>query len=339
MQQADGGLTVTSGQRDKTPLGFETDRDPEFERLKRYVEPSHLRRRLGIEADHEAEVFHRAGNFFHLENWDWGHALIRNVLRLLGVHGRGRRNTVRLQVQHNQVELANLPAPFQGYRILQITDLHLDMRPDIPDVLIERIEEAEYDICVLTGDYRALTHGEYQPAMEALARVRPHIQSEVFAILGNHDTIRMVPAMEEMGIRVLMNESVALEREGAAIYLAGVDDYHYYNVANLDRATQGIPEEAIAILLSHTPEIYRHACHDVFDLVLCGHTHGGQICLPGGWPLYPNAKAPREYCVGPWEHKGLIGYTSRGSGVSVVDVRLNCPPEITVHELQPRSVA
>ncbi|HSD96826.1 MAG TPA: hypothetical protein VLB06_06745, partial [Sulfuricaulis sp.] len=88
------------------------------------------------------------------------------------------------------------------------------------------------------------------------------------------------------------------------------------------------------ILLSHTPEAYRNAAHAGFRLMLCGHTHGGQICLPGGIPIITDADCPRALVAGPWMYHGLIGYTSVGAGASIVDVRLNCPPEITLHRLR-----
>jgi predicted MPP superfamily phosphohydrolase len=156
----------------------------------------------------------------------------------------------------------------------------------------------------------------------------------VYAVLGNHDTIRMVPGMEDLGIRVLLNESVPLERDGAAIHLAGIDDAHYYRVDNLHKAAHDIPHDGVSILLSHTPEPYRNAAHADFKLMLSGHTHGGQICLPGGIPLITDADCPRAYARGPWRYHDLIGYTSVGAGSSIVDVRLNCLPEITLHRLR-----
>jgi predicted MPP superfamily phosphohydrolase len=86
-------------------------------------------------------------------------------------------------------------------------------------------------------------------------------------------------------------------------------------------------------MLSHTPEIFRQAAHAAVDLLLCGHTHGGQICLPGGWPIFLDARIPRRLGRGRWQHAGMQGYTSPGAGASVVEVRLNCPPEVTVHRL------
>ena len=170
--------------------------------------------------------------------------------------------------------------------------------------------------------------------MKALKLVRPHLRSPVYAVLGNHDSLRMVPHLETMDIRVLLNESVEIERGGAAIHLAGVDDPHYFRGDNMEKAVEGIPPDAVSVLLAHSPEIYKQAAHAGFSLMLCGHTHGGQICLPGGFPLIVNARCARRYCKGAWSYQALAGYTSVGSGVSIVDVRLNCPPEITLHRLR-----
>ena len=293
----------------------------------------HLQQRLGIEQDCERKVFGQGRNFFHIENWYSVHSLIRNCLRLLLLHGRGKRNARRIKVQHNRIDLAGLPATFEGYTILQISDPHLDMAPDFPHALINAVRGVDYDLCVLTGDYRANTWGSCDAALDGIRRVRTHLEGDVYAILGNHDSITMVPDMEHIGIRMLLNEFVVLERNGAQIYLAGIDDPHYYRADNLEKAADEIPEDAVSILLAHSPEIYRHAAHAGFNAMLCGHTHGGQICLPGGRPLTYNAACPREYCSGSWQFHRLTGYTSAGSGACVVDVRLNCPPEITLHHL------
>src|SRR5581483_6876748 len=107
---------------------------------------------------------------------------------------------------------------------------------------------------------------------------------------------------------------------------------HYYQLDNIAQAARDIPPDAFAILLSHTPEVYERAAHAGFPLMLCGHTHGGPICLPGGWPLITDADCPRFMARGgAWRYQGLTAYTSTGSGSSIVDVRLNCPPEVTLH--------
>jgi len=130
-----------------------------------------------------------------------------------------------------------------------------------------------------------------------------------------------------------MNECDVVTRDNQRIYLAGVDDAHFYRMDNIEKAAQAIPDGAFAVLLSHTPEIYRQAAHAQFALMLSGHTHGGQLCLPGSVPIMLEAALPRRMGAGAWQHHGMSGYTSVGAGSSVVPVRLNCPPEITLHRL------
>jgi predicted MPP superfamily phosphohydrolase len=303
-------------------------------RLEQRLGHLHVRQRLGLERDYEAHVFRRGTHFFHLENWYSMHAFIRNALRLAGLHARGRRNALAIEVREHEVRLARLPAAFDGYTILHLSDLHVDMRADFVPALIERVGGLAYDLCVLTGDYRALTFGPFAPTLDWLARLRPHLAGEPLAILGNHDTIRMVPGMEAAGYRVLLNEWTRIARSGDAIYVAGIDDAHFYGMHNFHRAAHDIPHGACSVLLSHTPETYRHAAHAGFDLMLCGHTHGGQICLPGGAAIMTDADVPRALVRGAWRHHDLIGYTSAGAGTCIVDIRLNCPPEITLHRLR-----
>ena len=302
--------------------------------LGRRVGEVHLRQRLGMESEGGQHVFGYGRNFFHIENWYSIHALIRNALRLSLLHGRGRRNARALRVRHHPLAISGLPGAFEGFRILQLSDLHIDVDREFADVLIRRLQGVEWDLCVITGDFRYRTHGDFAEVLAAMARLRPHLGPTVYAILGNHDSIRMVPPLEALGIRFLLNESQAVCRGEEVIHIAGIDDPHYYRVDNLERARRGIPVDAVSILLAHSPEIYRQAAHAGFDAMFCGHTHGGQIRLPGGIPLLTNAKCPRCYCAGPWRHHGLQGYTSLGTGSSVVDVRFNCPPEVTVHELR-----
>lgn len=302
--------------------------------LEKRLSRAHLHQRLGIEREHEQQVFGQGRSLFHIENWYSIHAVIRGVLKLTLMHDRGRRNALELSVTRNEFRIPDLPRAFDGLTIAQISDLHLDMNADIPRVLKETLMQVDYDLCVITGDFRAKTFGPYDKALEAMRGVRGCIEGDVFGILGNHDSIEMVPALEGMGIRMLMNESVALERDGQRIHIAGIDDPHYYKADNIHQAAGDIPVDEVSLLLAHSPEAYKIAAHVGFDAFLCGHTHGGQICLPGGVALMKNAKCPRRYCNGAWSYHGMQGYTSRGSGVSVVDVRFNCPPELTLHTLR-----
>ena len=294
----------------------------------------HARLRLGIETDHEAQIFGQGINFFHIENWYSLHSVIRTTLKLMGLYRRGRRNAEKIQVRHNYIGMKALPSRFDGFTLLQISDLHVEMSDGAMRRLAELLPEMSYDVCVLTGDYRSATFGPFDAALKGLARVRPHLKDPIYGVLGNHDTIRMVPGLEEMGIRVLLNECENILRGDQAIYLAGIDDAHYYRVDNIEKAASAIPDNGFSILLSHTPEIYRQAAHAGFHLLLSGHTHGGQICLPGSIPITLSSILPRHMGSGPWKHRDLMGYTSVGVGTSIVPVRINCLPEITLHHLR-----
>ena len=308
----------------------------EFLALEGRIGRTHLRQRLGLEGDHEVFCFARPGaHFFYPENWYSVHGFIRTSLRLAGLYERAQRNARTIRLTHNQLTIAGLPRPFEGLRLLHLSDLHTDLDPRITQAICERLRGLEYDLCVLTGDYRARTYGPFQPALDGLALIRRCLRAPIYAILGNHDTIRLVPGLEAMGIRVLLNESVHIDRAGAVLYLAGIDDAHYYQVHTFHQATAAIPPDGVALLLSHTPEVYRQAAHAGFQAMLCGHTHGGQICLPGGYALTWDARCPRRLAAGAWSYGTMSGYTSVGAGSSVVNARLNCLPEITLHELRP----
>lgn len=304
-------------------------------RLERRLGRVHARQRIGIERDHEAQVFGQGINFFHIENWYSVHSLIRNALRLSGLYWRGQRNTARIRVRNNAIRLPGLPASFAGFTVLHISDMHVDMNAGAMHRLTELLPDLSYDACVITGDFRAKTFGPFDATLAGLARVRAHLRDPVYGVLGNHDTIRMVPAMEDMGIRMLLNEVVRITRGGGHIHLAGIDDAHFFRVDNIEKAASGIPHDECSILLSHTPEIYRQAAHADFNLLLAGHTHGGQICLPGSIPITLDSVLPRHMGNGPWTYHDMVGYTSVGAGASVVPVRLNCPPEIALHQLYP----
>jgi predicted MPP superfamily phosphohydrolase len=135
---------------------------------------------------------------------------------------------------------------------------------------------------------------------------------------------------------MLLNECETITRGDQRIHLAGIDDAHYFRVDNIEKAGAQIPDGEFSILLSHTPEVYRQAAHADFDVMLSGHTHGGQICLPGAIPITLDSVLPRRMGSGAWQYHRMIGYTSVGAGSSVIAARLNCPPEITLHRLRRR---
>jgi len=302
--------------------------------LERRLGRLHARQRLGIEKDHEAQVFGQGLNFIHLENSRTAQFIIRNCLKLAGLYARGCRNAAEIEIRHNDLKVAGIPGAFDEFTILQLSDLHVDMNAKAMERLAVILRELRYDLCVLTGDYRGETYGPLHAAMDGMARLRPLLKSPLYGVLGNHDSIRMVPGLEELGICMLLNECATIERAGQRIHLAGIDDAHFYRVDNIEKVASGIPHGEFSILLSHTPEIYRQAAHAGFNVLLSGHTHGGQICLPGGIPLMLESDLPRRMGAGPWTYHQMAGYTSVGAGSSIVPVRFNCPPEITLHHIR-----
>jgi uncharacterized protein len=196
--------------------------DELLRKLEERLGPLHARQRLGIEKDHEAQVFGQGLTFFHLENWYSAPAIIRTILKLAGLYWRARRNAESIVVRRNDLRFAELPPAFDGFTILHISDLHADMNEVAMGNLIQLIGGMQYDLCVLTGDYRGKTFGPFEPALEWMAKVRAQLKEPIFGVLGNHDTIQMVPTMEAMGIRILLNECETIVRGDQRIYLAGI---------------------------------------------------------------------------------------------------------------------
>jgi uncharacterized protein len=304
------------------------------EQLERRLGRRSARQRLALEEDPGVRTFRRRRKLLHLENQTSLPLIIRTTLRLAGLYRRGLANATRVRLIDNEIALDRLPAAFEGLSILHISDLHVDMNPQAMEALIALVGGLAYDLCVLTGDYRGRTQGPFAAALEGVARLRASLGERVYAVLGNHDTIRMVPGLEALGIRVLLNECDTLSRGASRIHLAGVDDAHFFQADNIEKAAAAIPEDEFSILLSHTPEICPQAAHAGFDLLLAGHTHGGQICLPGGIPVTLEAVMPRRLGRGGWRYLGMTGYTSVGVGSGIVPVRFNCPPEVTLHRLR-----
>jgi predicted MPP superfamily phosphohydrolase len=307
--------------------------EPILDLLEKRLGRRYARQRLGIEKDHEAQIFGQGINFFHIENLKPSHALIRAVLMATGMYWRGAGNAGKVELRHNRIVSEHLPRAFDGYTILQLSDLHVEMSQAAMRRVTMLVKGLNYDLCVLTGDYRGDTYGRYDTTLAGMAQVRAALNGTVYGVLGNHDTICLVPGLEEMGIKILLNESETIEREGQRIHLAGIDDAHFYRVDNIEKASSNVPHDEFSILISHTPEIYRQAAHADFNVLLSGHTHGGQICLPGRVPITLDSVLPRSMGAGPWRYHDMLGYTSVGAGVCIVPVRFNCPPEITLHHL------
>jgi predicted MPP superfamily phosphohydrolase len=258
--------------------------------------------------------------------------LVRAALRAAGLYERGAANALRPEVRHLRFELPRLPARFDGFRILHLSDLHIDGQEAMAAIVAELASGIPADLCVLTGDYRFEVDG---PTDEVCRRMRTILRAiraryGVLAILGNHDEADMALELAGLGVRMLIDEAVEI---GSGFWIAGVDDAHEYGCEDLSGPLAPVPADAFKLLLAHTPELYAQAAEAGVDLYLCGHTHAGQVCLPGIGPLVLNAACPRTYARGRWRHGGTQGYTSAGIGCSLLPVRYHCPPEIGVIEL------
>lgn len=294
-----------------------------------------LRRRLHRQQDHEAGRAWQGKGLFRFEHRIHFPTLVCAVFKCLGLYERGHRNFLNIRVVEHDVALPGLPSAFDGLRVLQVADLHADLDPELPDAVIRALVDVEYDICVNTGDFRNRTRDPFEiGCMEPTRRIYEHIHGPCYGVLGNHDFLQIVPELEAMGIQMLLNESIAIERDGQQIWLSGIDDAHFYHTHDIGRARQNVPEDACALMLSHSPDTYREVAAAGYTWMLSGHTHGGQICLPGGFMLSGHSGAPRDHWRGFWEFETLQGYTSPGTGAGAAPLRFNCPPELTVHRLR-----
>lgn len=304
-----------------------------MERIAQRMGPANFTRRQELELRIREERMLRYGQAI-IRSPKLPHRIVKTILRYTLLEKRALRNFAQIQLENHELPIDGLPEAMDGFRVLHIADLHLDLAPEhLVPAILPHLEGLEYDLCVFTGDYFNRTF-ESEKVFRELTKILERIHQPVYGILGNHDALRFVPKLEKLGIRMLINESVALDEHGT-IWLAGVDNSHLIGAPDLAFALRNTPQEASVILLAHCPSYAEDAAIDArVKAMLSGHTHGGQLCLPGGFPLIHNCDAPRERNSGEWRLKQMVGYTSRGTGSSGVPARLNCPPEITIHTLR-----
>jgi uncharacterized protein len=256
--------------------------------------------------------------------------------KLTGLHEKGLQNALQMKQEVISFWFPSLPKSFDQYTILLLTDLHLDGLEGLTDELIQRIWNIKPDLCLIGGDIRMKTYGPMAPCLRELRKLLGHVKARhgILGVLGNHDCIEMIPDFEEAGMITLVNESWELAEKTDKIWVVGVDDPHYFKTHDFRQAFRRVPESDFTILLAHSPEAYKTASGYHADLYLCGHTHGGQICLSFFDPILTNSRAPRFTASGRWNYGGMTGYTSRGVGASGVPLRFNCPGEISIITLR-----
>ncbi len=244
-----------------------------------------------------------------------------------------------------EIAIRNLPNAFQKYRIAQISDIHFDeyTEPSFVRRVVGQVNSLAPDLVLMTGDYisnKPLGHDFAYGAVFRCAEVLRELTCPLrFAVMGNHDTILGPPNIREAlataSIPLLVNEYVPIQRSGERLWLAGVAD-PVCSVPNLDLAVPASPDGPV-LLLCHAPDfadtVLAHRRGPLVNLMLSGHTHGGQIRLPLLGPLILPSGG-QKYVEGYFRFGAMQLYVNRGIGTVGLPLRLNCPPEITLFTLR-----
>lgn len=280
----------------------------------------------------ESLVFRREGNEDH--HFHWIITLATRILKLFlvvtGLWARGRRNAHALHLREVTWQPPRLPPALDGMRLLHVADLHYRRKdPQFVQAVRELLTDVEADLCLMTGDYRFGHLGPSDHVTDNLAELMGvmKIHAGCFAILGNHDNTALVGPFPDFGITLLYNEGRVVTLRDTPIWVAGTEDSHIMNSSDLRAALHERPEGMFTILLAHTPEDIHEAAAMGCDIYLCGHTHGGQIRLPGLGAVVSNARCAREHKHGEWRVGEMLGNTSAGLGTTDLPVRFNCPAE------------
>jgi predicted MPP superfamily phosphohydrolase len=254
----------------------------------------------------------------------------------LAVLGGLRALSRRPRIVRQKIPVADLPAAFDGYRIVQLSDIHCG--PFTParrvDRWVDRANRLGGDLVAVTGDLITSGRDYTQAVARSLGRLRA--PDGVYGCMGNHDYFTdgevFVRQLEDNGLILLRNRGLALEREGQVIYLAGVDDT-WTGRANIERALHDRKPRAPVVLLAHDPALFARAAKHGVALTLSGHTHGGQVAFPLAPKRWNLARFMTPFTTGVYRLGPSFLYVNRGLGTTGPPVRLGVRPEITVFTL------
>ena len=238
-----------------------------------------------------------------------------------------------LTVENIQIKIKRLPKKLEGFRLLHLSDIHHS-----PFTNLEHITRAvkianglQPDMVFLTGDYVSHETEYIEPVADVLGQLKSEFGT--YACLGNHDhwtdAEMVTKSLRDANINVLINEGLRFEARGASFWLAGVDDY-MVGKTDLPSALRGSFPDEVIMLLAHNPVIFRQAARYGVDLILSGHTHGGQVKIRDE---EKRVLPQRKLKNGLYQRKDTQIYVTRGIGTVVLPVRFQCPPEISLIEL------
>lgn len=241
-------------------------------------------------------------------------------------------------VNHYTIPVLRLPPAFDGFTIVHLTDLHLGRLTSLSiiEYVIDQANRLSGDITVLTGDY-VLGMNIDEPMNQVWpVLMRAQAPQGVYAVLGNHDhwadAQRSIHWLRKSGFD-LRHKAIPLERDGQRMWLGGTGDY-WEDRQTIDEIFSGIPAGECKIVLAHNPDSADVAFQTQIDLMISGHTHGGQVRLPFvGAPRLPVKN--KKYSSGLVTSDRFPVFISRGIGYAIYPVRFNCPPEIAVLTLRP----
>lgn len=265
--------------------------------------------------------------------WSFEPSLARLSRRLVPP----RFNSDWVEVNRVSLTLPRLAPEFHGYRLVHISDLHTDVSLTRAHLahLVELINQQQPDVVVITGDFVSY---DLQPHLEDIVATLCYLapRDVTVAVLGNHDywveTDLLRQALWHCGIVDLSNAVYTVCRGEAMFHLAGVDDV-WEDQHQLDQVLAQLPSAGAAVLLAHEPDFADvSAATGRFDLQLSGHTHGGQVIIPGWGPIVIPPYG-LKYPMGHYQVGSMSVYTNRGLGESSIRLRINCSPEITVFTL------
>ncbi|HDZ54207.1 hypothetical protein LCGC14_0160390 [marine sediment metagenome] len=255
-----------------------------------------------------------------------------------------------IKIERFSIEIKNLPPSFRGVKIAHLSDLHSKNFSEKENKVLEILQSLNPDFIFITGDFINETTKDLESCQNFWKKLSESYSKKVFGVLGNHDHYHpqfkiINNLLEESGIKILENEAVILRRNedfihpirklsiSNGVYLIGVDDPHE-GYDDVEKAMAGIEAGASKILIAHSPEIFRKVKGKGVDLVLVGHTHGGQINIPFITNLLLPLKYDKKYKSGLFEENSTFLYVSRGIGTTLLPIRFNAPPEIALIELK-----
>jgi len=242
-----------------------------------------------------------------------------------------------LSIEHERIQLNRLPKAFDGFRVVQLSDIHHGPFSDREQIerAVDTANRLQPDIIALTGDYISKERHYAAPCAEMMGRLKA--KYGVYAVLGNHDHWTDAALITDLfraeGITVLINEGMHFEKNGESIWLAGVDDT-MVGLEDLPLALAGARDDEMKLLLAHNPIILRRAARASVDLVLSGHTHGGQVAIKGEVNGSTVRGARKRLLKGLGRLSNTQIYVNRGLGTVVLPIRYGCPPEISLLELR-----